>query len=148
MDADSIQRIMREAREKALLLKRIRLECGDKALQAAQSFVIDRTRAQLVENDLPKRDLNTAMEILWDEIDGLAEFTEKVRRENKLVLNVTRCLFAEEMATLGAQDEGYALFCSYDDGFCQGLNPRIKFSRNKTLMEGFECCNHSYELDG
>ena len=86
------------------------------------------------------------MELLWDQmIDGI-EFEVLERTPNELRLSVSKCLFADEMGKLGAAGIGDAFYCAYDFGFCQGLNLAIEFTRSKSLMNGDDCCNHTYTL--
>jgi hypothetical protein len=57
-----------------------------------------------------------------------------------------KCPYAEAMRRHGAAELGFAYSCAYDIGFCQGLNPAIRFTRTKTLMMGDSICDHTYEL--
>ena len=47
------------------------------------------------------------------------------------------------MRGLHAAELGFAYYCAYDYGFCQGLNPALQFSRTKTLMQGADSCDHA-----
>ncbi len=59
---------------------------------------------------------------------------------------MNRCFPAEAAAKHKMPELGYAFYCAWDEGFCQGLNPKIRFTRTKVLMNGDVCCNHTYEL--
>jgi hypothetical protein len=61
-------------------------------------------------------------------------------------MKVTRCMWANMWRKFGAEDIGYVFQCCWDYGFCQGLNPAIEFTRTKTLMQGDDCCDHTYDL--
>jgi fumarate reductase iron-sulfur subunit len=108
--------------------------------------VSDGARERLRTTDLERRDLDTVMELLSDQMGDLSEFTVEERSPKRLRIRVTRCSFAEEMRRLDASDIGEAHYCAYDQGFCEGLNPTIRFTRTKTLMAGDDCCNHTYVL--
>jgi fumarate reductase iron-sulfur subunit len=85
--------------------------------------------------------------LLWDRL-GPPSFVYELleKTEETMHFRVSHCFIAEEMRKHGAPEIGFALFCASDYGYCQGLNPRIKFTRTKTLMQGDDCCNHAYEL--
>ncbi|TFH07921.1 MAG: hypothetical protein E4H14_07485 [Candidatus Thorarchaeota archaeon] len=45
-----------------------------------------------------------------------------------------------------SRDWGYSLYCVDDEYMVMGFNPKMEFTRSKTLMEGHDCCNHCYRL--
>lgn len=141
-----ISKLRREMYQRAVLFRRLAAELGDRVLEIVEETTIEQTKGLLQRAELPKRDLATIMEILWNQMGDTAEFTIEEERPDLLRLRVTRCLFADEMRKLNAADSGFAFYCAYDYGFCQGLNPAIKFTRTKTLMQGDDCCDHTYEL--
>ena len=100
---------------------------GPEVLDVVSHHTSEEVKARLENAGLEHRDLNAVMELLWDQmIDGI-EFEVLERTPNMLKLSVSKCLFADEMAKLGATDIGDAFYCAYDFGFCQGLNPAIKY---------------------
>ncbi len=141
-----VSMLKREMNQRAVLFKKLMARFGDLVLDTVEETTIEQARERLQKAELQERDLDTVMKVLWDQMDGLAEFTVEERTPELLQLKVTKCLFADEMRTLGAADIGLAFYCSYDYGFCQGLNPEIKFTRTQTLMQGDRCCDHAYEL--
>lgn len=141
-----ISTLKREMYQRAILFRRLAAELGDRVLEIVEETTIEQTKELLQRAELQKRDLATIMEILWNQMGDTAEFTVEEESPDLLRLRVTRCLFADEMRKLNAADSGFAFYCAYDYGFCQGLNPAIKFTRTKTLMQGDDCCNHTYEL--
>ncbi len=58
----------------------------------------------------------------------------------------TRCAWAEIFRALDAADIGYWI-CEGDGPAAAAFNPRIRFQRTKTLMEGADCCDHVYFID-
>jgi len=141
-----ISKLKREMHQRAVLFRRLAAELGHRVLEIVDETTIEQTQELLQRAELPKRDLDTIMEILWNQTGDTAELTVEEKSPNLLRLRVTRCLFADEMRKLNAADIGLAFYCAYDYGFCQGLNPAIKFTRTKTLMQGDDCCDHTYEL--
>lgn len=146
MQRSRIRMLKQEMLQRAALFARLVDRYGPGVLDMVTENTVKEAREQLQRADLPARDLDTVMEVLWDQMGDLAEFTVEERSPERLELRVTRCLFADEMRRLGAADIGLAFYCAYDDGFCQGLNPAMTFTRTRTLMQGDECCDHTYEL--
>lgn len=131
---------------RATLVRKLVDRFGSDVLDVVSQHTIEQARVALEEADLAQRDLDSVMELLWDQMGSGTEFKVVERSPEVLKISVTKCLFADEMRRLGAADIGSAFYCSYDRGFCQGLNRAIRFTRTKTLMAGDECCNHTYEL--
>ena len=63
----------------------------------------------------------------------LLEQTENVR-----VQKVTRCLWAETYRAQNAADIGYAMWCYVD--YASARSRGEKLERNRTLMQGHDCC--------
>ena len=64
--------------------------------------------------------------------------------EKAFELKVTECLWADAFRNQDAGDIGFAWICYGDYGWPQGFNPQLKMVRDKTLMQGHDCCNHRY----
>jgi hypothetical protein len=138
--------LRKEMNEKAVLTKALVDAFGDGVIDVVRRTIEAQARDRLQQADLERRDLSTVMEVLWDQIGDIIEFEVEEQSDEHLRIRVTKCLFADEMRRLGVADAGFAFYCAYDDGFCEGLNPAIRFTRTKTLMEGDDICNHTYEL--
>ena len=63
-------------------------------------------------------------------------------------IKVTDCLSAESFLPFKAGDIGYASVCWGDYNWAADFNPNIKLIRDKTLMQGHDCCNHRYIWTG
>jgi len=63
-------------------------------------------------------------------------------------IRVTDCLAAEAFLPHKAGDIGYAAVCWGDYNWASDFNPKIKLIRDKTLMQGHDCCNHKYIWTG
>jgi hypothetical protein len=68
-------------------------------------------------------------------------------REDFVSFRFTECLNAKVFRELNAADIGYATFCHGDEAWARAYNPKIKFIRTKTLMEGDDCCDHCYMME-
>lgn len=140
------EQLKAEMAQRASLFRLLVDRLGSEVLDVVSQHTIEQTKARLEGADLERRDLDAVMELLWDQMVAGTEFEVEERTNTCLHLRVTRCLFADEMAKLNARDIGDAFYCAYDYGFCQGLNPAIEFTRTKTLMNGDDCCDHTYRL--
>jgi hypothetical protein len=63
-------------------------------------------------------------------------------------LHATECLWARTFLDAKAGDLGYAGICFGDYQFAKAFNPQIEMLRDKTLMQGHDCCNHRYIWKG
>ena len=134
--------------ERAALFRVLADRFGCEVLKAVAEHTARQVEERLERADLTRRNLDAVMELLWDQIGEGMAFDVIERSDERLELRVTKCVFAETMRSLGAHDIGNAFYCAYDEGFCRGLNPAIRFTRTQTLMAGDSCCDHTYELKG
>lgn len=63
-------------------------------------------------------------------------------------LKVSECIWAVTFNRTKAGDIGYAWVCWGDYAWAEGFNSKIKLVRDKTLMQGHDCCNHRYIWQG
>jgi hypothetical protein len=61
---------------------------------------------------------------------------------------ISQCLWAKAFREEQAADLGYAAICYPDYAVATGFNPKLKLIRTKTLMQGHDCCNHRYVMEG
>ena len=65
----------------------------------------------------------------------------------KLSINVFRCKYAEMYRKHGLEDVGYLLSCGRDYALMEGFNPKIRFVRTQTVMEGAPFCDMRYSFE-
>jgi len=82
---------------------------------------------------------------LWTREDAL-QVKILEQKEERFFFNVTRCRYAEMYKELGIAEFGHLLSCNRDAALIGGFNPKIKFSRSQTIMEGAPFCDFRYEL--
>ncbi len=72
--------------------------------------------------------------------------TKEVVQESDHVfeLKVTECIWAKTFQKHNANEIGFAAVCYGDYSWPKGFNPKIRMERDKTLMQGYDCCNHKY----
>jgi hypothetical protein len=92
---------------------------------------------------------------------GLADFTQNFKSQdpynvntwtkeilqdtdNVFEMRVSGCLWAKTFREADAADLGFKIVCSLDYVTAETFNPKIKLIRDKTLMQGHDCCNHKY----
>lgn len=62
-------------------------------------------------------------------------------------LKVTECIWASTFLKQKAAAIGFAAVCYGDYWWPKGFNSDIQFERDKTLMQGHDCCNHKYSVE-
>jgi len=87
---------------------------------------------QFKEDPLYKNSLT--MEIIQD--------TDKV-----FEMKITECITAETFLANKAADIGFVCVCQADHAWSEGFNPKIKLTRDKTILQGHGYCNHKYTLE-
>jgi hypothetical protein len=92
--------------------------------------------------------LDKFIELLWGPLIEQGFEYSFSKKENSTVFNVTRCPVYEQAKELGAEEWMFRLFCMTDGPSAEGFNPRVKFTRTKTLMQGHSCCDHTYTVKG
>jgi hypothetical protein len=87
---------------------------------------------------------------IFREPNMLASLTMEIIQDTDTVfeIRVTDCLSAESFLPYKAGDLGYAAVCWGDYTWASDFNPKIKLIRDKTLMQGHDCCNHKYIWTG
>jgi len=101
--------------------------------------------------DLPKKDLAAflapmkADPYFWNHVLTY-EFVEDT--EKAAEIKVTECLFAKTFREMDAADIGYVALCDTNFAAAPAFNPKMKMIRAKTLMQGHDCCNHRWIMEG
>ena len=67
--------------------------------------------------------------------------------ENVLEIKYTECLFAKTFREADAADIGYAGLCYQDYPYTKQFNPKLKLIREKTLMQGHDCCHFKWFME-
>jgi hypothetical protein len=99
-------------------------------------------------------------------ITGFEEFARREKEENEspafrstltltypqessteLSLHVTGCLYADVFMEMGAEELGFLMVCHPDHAYAEVSHPNIRLRRSKTLMQGDDCCDHTWFWD-
>jgi hypothetical protein len=79
---------------------------------------------------------------------GNAVTIEIIKQESRSgIVKNTECLLAKIFRDAKEIDIGYATCCYGDFGQMRGFNPNIKLTRNKSIMQGDDCCYFEYFLE-
>lgn len=111
------------------------------------SYEDNRKRGERLAKRIPKNDLsffarafvNPGVDFQHSMTYDIIENTEKA-----FEVRITECLTELTFREANALDIGFAGVCYADYGYPEGLNPKLKMVRDKTLMQGHDCCNHRY----
>ncbi len=130
-------------------LETVKGEYGDQALEKiyqahlSRVFCLNKERARKFNGHSPKvfcaaMEKGIFISHDWQKLED---------KENVQAYRFTYCLWADVFRQLGAPKIGLWI-CQGDESAIRAFNPNIVFKRTKTLMEGHDCCNHVYYLDG
>lgn len=121
-------------------------EYGEGALEALADFKEKRTRDRW--RDIAETSGRSDPEYLFRLFSDAVHEYEVLRKDREVLeVKVTRCAHAENFRRFNASDVGLRMICMGDYAVVEGFNPRIKFTRPKTLMKGDDCCHFVFELD-
>lgn len=67
--------------------------------------------------------------------------------EDVLEIKYTECLYAITFREADAGDIGYAALCYQDYPWTKQFNPNLKLIREKTLMQGHDCCHFKWIME-
>ncbi len=74
-----------------------------------------------------------------------AEFTEE--NDHVFEMKITECLWAKTFREADAAQIGYAGICYQDYAWSKSLNPKLTLYREKTLMQGGDCCINRWVME-
>jgi hypothetical protein len=75
--------------------------------------------------------------------------TGEILTDNDTVLEIkyTECLYAKTFREADAADIGYAGLCYQDYPWTKQFNPKLRLIREKTLMQGHDCCHFKWVME-
>ncbi len=90
--------------------------------------------------------LEELYKLIWVKKEGVIGQEIETKKTGELCLRVKDCFFASEYKKLGAEDLGYKYCCMHEYPVVDVFDPRIRFTRYNTLMQGSEYCDHCYRI--
>lgn len=132
----------------AELMKGLSEKYGEAAPKAVGKYVVESTKQDYTAIGARESHEGTEIEdfirVLWGPLPELGfEFTSKTNGTD-VEFHVTKCPLHNLAEMTGLHDWIFQLACATDYYSATSFSPRINFSRSKTLIEGCDCCNHSY----
>lgn len=115
--------------------------------KAASKAAAEQTKRQAKE--LPNNDLSAWTTPLknpdhfWENVLSWSIVGET---ESTFEVRVTECIWAKTFRDAQAEEIGYACICHPDFAMAPAFNPKMKMTRDKTLMQGDEYCNHRWVI--
>ena len=91
--------------------------------------------------------LGTFISLLFDPLPAMGWKMEAHDEDGKYYRTITHCPKCEMAKKLGAENLMYLLACCTDHYSSTGFNPKIRFTRNTTLMEGGPCCDFCFYME-
>ena len=142
------------ARGKIQLIKTLIKELGEeRAIEIIKTdtresaYALGQRQAKAAE----KNDFNAYVSMFRDPKPYANTLTMEIIEDSEKAfeLKVTECLFADPYIKSGLGGEvGFAALCYMDYFWPKGFNENIELVRDKTLMQGNDCCNHRYIWTG
>ncbi|MFX0052543.1 MAG: L-2-amino-thiazoline-4-carboxylic acid hydrolase [Candidatus Hermodarchaeota archaeon] len=143
----SIRESRRDPKKLNLLLDEWERDFGDEYNQIAEELIAENTRSALSKFSSQKglSSLDDLISFLWEQwTEG--ECTIE-RTKTAVQIYCTKCPIADVYQSINKEKYGLLFHCSEDPYIVEGYNPKIKFKRTKTLMNGDDYCDHFYSLE-
>jgi len=87
-----------------------------------------------------------ALSGLWQAEDAL-KIEVREQTDQAYAFDVVRCRYAEMYRAMGLGEIGHLLSCQRDGSFCEGYDPKLKFTRTQTIMQGAGHCDFRYTYE-
>jgi hypothetical protein len=87
-----------------------------------------------------------ALSGLWQAEDAL-KIELREQTDQTYAFDVVRCRYAEMYRAMGLGEIGHLLSCQRDGTFCEGYDPKLKFTRSQTIMQGASHCDFRYRYE-
>jgi predicted ArsR family transcriptional regulator len=86
--------------------------------------------------------------LLWEPLKEEGWEYSMEEDENGVRMCCTKCAIADFAKDMASEEKEWVfrIYCASDPFITEGFNPQIGFQRTKTLVEGFECCDHYYYM--
>jgi hypothetical protein len=129
------------------LLAELHAKLGAPVIEVISADTVARAQADFEKRPVNgSRDLHALRAELWDKLPPTFIWEVLEDTPGRMRFRVTKCPIVEDMKRFNDPELGYALACASDPGIAAGINPKIRFTRTQTLMQGGACCDHAYKL--
>ena len=96
----------------------------------------------------PVNDFESYVKMFRSGFDNVLTMKIVEDTEKAFELEVTECIWADTFLRANAGHIGYAAVCWGDYAWASSYNENMEMVRDKTLMQGHDCCNHRYLWKG
>ena len=118
----------------------------DKLLELIKRAVDENNKK--IATDNPEHTLASFVEYGKEAYKNMMTYEVIEESDEVFEIKVTECLWAKTFRDKNAADIGYATVCQGDFTEATAYHPKLKLRRTKTLMQGHDCCNHRWTLEG
>jgi predicted ArsR family transcriptional regulator len=132
----------------SILLRKLSENYGPEAGTTVEKYLgihIGRSWAKVGSREAhPGTEIDDFIRILWGPLPSEGFLFTQKKVDGKVEFCVTKCPIFELAKMTDMHKWLYHFACSTDFISACAFSSRIEFCRTKTLMEGHECCNHTY----
>lgn len=138
----------RNLEEKAVLLNSLKGRFGPEVINVVARVVAERTQQEWSElaRSSENNTIDDLIQLLWEPLRAIGYEFAIDHRGDGVQIRCTVCPVYNMARELGVVEWGYHFHCAKDPQIVEGFNPKIGFRRTKTLMEGYDCCDHFYYM--
>jgi L-2-amino-thiazoline-4-carboxylic acid hydrolase len=76
---------------------------------------------------------------------GALDYELREQSHDGVEIAVTRCQYAAILKEIGEPELGILLVCSADFPPAEGVDPNVKLTPTRTIMQGASCCDFHYK---
>jgi predicted ArsR family transcriptional regulator len=95
----------------------------------------------------PGTEIQDFIRVLWEPLRSQGFLFRQKETDGKVEFCVTRCPVQELAERTKMHAWLFHIACATDFYSATAFSSKIRFARSKTLMEGNECCNHTYSYN-
>jgi hypothetical protein len=134
-----------------LYIPTIRAVAAEMGMDKLQKLLLEDMKKQVADQvkNMPSRDFSAFTQFFKNMNPFTANtLTFEIVQDTEKVFEMrfSECLWAKTFKEANAADIGFKFICSGDYVTAETFNPNIQLIRDKTLMQGHDCCNHKYVL--
>lgn len=132
-----------------LYLPTVRAVAAEIGIDKLQKVLLEDMKKRVADRvkNLPSRELKDFTQFFKNPNPFQANtLTMEIVQDSDKVFEMrfSECLWAKIFKEANAADIGFKLICCGDYVTAEAFNPKIRLIRDKTLMQGHDCCNHKY----
>ena len=127
------------------LLHAMEKRFGSEARQVVREMIDRRDIKPRPDASEPEKDLKEFCKRLDHACVGSHRWQRVADEPDIIAYKYTRCMWAELFRKFGEPELGYVI-CASDDRAVRSYNPKLAFKRTKVLMNGDDCCDHTFYI--